>query len=36
MKIFFKTLNADAQELAGGNTTNAVRNKTAPEVQICT
>ena len=33
MKIFFKTLNADAQELAGGNTTNAAATKTAPEVQ---
>ena len=33
MKIFFKTLNADAQELAGGDTTNAAATKTAPEVQ---
>ena len=33
MKLFFKTLNADAQELAGGNTTNAAATKTAPEVQ---
>ena len=33
MKIFFKTLNADAQELAGGDTTNAAAIKTAPEVQ---
>jgi len=33
MKLFFKTLNADAQDLAGGDTTNAAATKTAPEVQ---
>ena len=33
MKLFFKTLNADAQESAGGNTVDAAATKTAPEVQ---
>jgi small subunit ribosomal protein S1 len=30
MKLFFKNLNADAQELAGGNTTNATATTNAP------
>jgi len=33
MKLFFKTLNAEAQESAGGNTVDAAATKTAPEVQ---
>jgi small subunit ribosomal protein S1 len=33
MKIYFKTLNADAQESAGGNTVDATATKIAPEVQ---
>jgi len=34
MKLFFKTLNAEAQESAGGNTVDAAATKTAPEVVV--